>query len=255
MHMAHRGGAALFPENTLYAFTEVVKKYKVDVLEIDVWASKDGYPVILHDETVDRTTNGQGKIHQLTLAQIKKLDAAYHFTRDGKTYPLRGKGITIPTLEELFQALPQIRINIEIQQVKPPIEKTIYDLILKYHMTEKVLIAAKEENLRKRFAAINQSSIATSASVWQAVLFYLLNRVRLNPLYTPTTDAFQVPLRRNGLTVITPRFIEAAHRKNIFVHAWTINEKQAMRKLIEMGIDGIITDYPDRLDEVLAEMG
>lgn len=130
MNIAHRGGAGLSPENTIYAFSRAVNTFGADVIEMDVWSSRDGHLVVFHDRIVDRTTNGSGKITSMPLSEIKRLDAAFNFTTDGGlTYPMRGRGITVPTLREVFEALPGVRMNIEIQQVWPPVEKMVYDLI------------------------------------------------------------------------------------------------------------------------------
>lgn len=251
MIMAHRGGAGLFPENTLYAFSRAVGEYGADVLEMDIWASKDGHLVVHHDESVERTTGAPGKVHEMTLAEIKSLDAGYSFTTDGETHPMRGKGLTIPTLEEVFEAFPRVRMNLEIQQVYPPIEKKLYQMITGCGLAETVLVAAKCEEVRRRFAALNKAGIATSASITQAFRFLVCTRLGLENLYKPETDALQVPLRIYGIRVLGKRFIRAAHRCKIAVHPWIINDRKMMKRLIRMGVDGIITDYPDRLREVL----
>ena len=122
---AHRGGGGLYPENTLEAFKYSVSM-GVDVLELDVHSTSDGTLVVMHDSQVDRTTNGSGQVNQMTLVQLKKLDAGYGFTPDGgKTYPYRGRGITIPTLQEVFDALPDKTFNIEPKQAEPSITKPL----------------------------------------------------------------------------------------------------------------------------------
>ena len=255
MNMAHRGGAGLFPENTLYAFFGAVNEYGADVLEMDIWASKDGYLVVHHDETLDRTTGVKGKICDRTLAELKSLDAGFNFTTDGETFPMRGMGLTIPTLKEVFETLPGVRMNLEIQQIHPPIEKKLYGLILEYGRADTVLVAAKHDQARKRFASVNKASIATSASISQAFRFLLLTRLGFEFVCKPDTDAFQVPLRVKGLKVLSRRFIKAAHDNEIAVQPWIINDKKTMKRLIKMGVDGIITDYPNRLYEVLVGLG
>ena len=116
---AHRGGGGLYPENTLEAF-RYSAKIGVDVLELDVHSTSDGALVVMHDGSVDRTTDGSGKISEMTLEAVKKLDAGYKFSSDnGLSFPFRGKGITIPTLQEIFDALPEMTFNVEPKQAEP----------------------------------------------------------------------------------------------------------------------------------------
>lgn len=252
MNIAHRGGAGLSPENTIYAFSRAVNAFGADVIEMDVWSSRDGHLVVFHDRIVDRTTNGSGKITSMPLSEIKRLDAAFNFTTDGGlTYPMRGRGITVPTLREVFEALPGVRMNIEIQQVWPPVEKMVYDLIIEYGAVKLVMVAAKDDMVRKRFNAINKAGINTSASICQGIIFTMLSEIGLGCLYHPNVDAFQFPERINILRVITPKVIKAAHQQKKEVHAWIINDISEMKRLINMGVDGIITDYPDRLRTLL----
>jgi len=250
--MAHRGGAGLYPENTLLAFSRAARRHRADVLEMDVRATRDGHIVVVHDPTVDRTTGGTGKVSDFTLAELKKLDAGYNFTSDGgKTHPYRGRGLSIPALREVFDSLPDRRFNIEIQQVAPPVEEKIYGLILEKELQRKVLVAAKNDLVRRRFERLNEAGIDTSASILQVLGFVVC--LKFNLFYRPAVKALQVPEKFGALKVITPDFIRAAHDGGIIVHAWIINRKEDMRRLIAMGVDGIITDYPDRLREVLKE--
>jgi len=251
--MAHRGGAGLYPENTLLAFSCAARRRRADVLEMDVHATRDGHIVVIHDRTVDRTTDGRGRVSDFTLAELKKLDAGYNFTSDGgKTYPYRGRKLSIPTLQEVFTFLPDMRFNIEIQQVAPPIEEKLYGLVLENDMPRKVLVAAKNDQVRRRFERLNEAGIDTSASISQALGFVICRKFNL--FYRPVVEALQVPEKFGALKVITPDFIKDAHDGGIMVHAWIINRKEDMKRLIAMGVDGIITDYPDRLREVLKEL-
>ncbi len=252
LNIAHRGGAGLSPENTIYAFSRAVNNFGADVLEMDVWSSCDGHLVVFHDKTVARTTDGRGEITRMPLAEIKKLDAAFRFTSDGGvTYPLRGRGITIPTLREVFEVFSSIRMNIEIKQYEASVVRKLYHLIVEYGLDNSVLVAAKNNPARKKFASINKAGIATSASVCQGIIFTVLGEIGLSCLYDPGVDAYQLPPTIHGLRVITPKLVKAAHKQNKSIHAWTVNNVNEMKRLIEMGVDGIITDYPDRLSDYL----
>lgn len=243
---AHRGGAGLWPENTLYAYERAVAM-GVDALEIDIHSSADGALVIMHDDRVDRLTQGMGPIQQETLAELKELDAGYWWTKDqGQTYPYRGLGITIPTLEEVFAAFPGMRFNIDIKQDHPSIVEPFCALIEKYDKVDEVSVGSFHDlslaDFRRRLPRV-----ATAAGENEVRLFYVLNRLHLDAAFLPAADSFQIPEQTDGLRIITPYFIRRAHAHNMAVHVWTVDEVEDMRRLIEWGVDGIMTDYPDRL--------
>jgi glycerophosphoryl diester phosphodiesterase len=254
--IAHQGGDGLFPSNTLYAFEEAAK-LGVDVLELDIHSSKDGKLVVIHDDTVERTTNGTGKVSELTLAELKKLDAGYNWSpeRKGESFPYRNKGITIPTLEEVFAAFPDYRINIEIKQDSPSITQPLCDLIKKYNKQEQVLVVSFYDAATNDFRQ-KCPEIVTAGAPGEVRTFYIFHRLFLGSLYRSSADAFQVPEYqgeedKNSLLIVTKRFVEDAHRKNIAVHVWTVDETEDMQSMIDLGVDGIITDRPDRLLELL----
>jgi glycerophosphoryl diester phosphodiesterase len=248
--MAHRGGRSLGPESTLYTFQRAVE-LGVDVIEIDLHSTKDGHLVIIHDNTVNRTTNGSGPADGFTLKELQALDAAYRWSADsGRTYPLRGMGITIPTLAEAFTALPSTRMNIEIKESKPEVITPLCDLIRKFNQTNQVMIASFDTSQLKRLRS-QCPEVATSAGAREAFVFYGVQWAHLENIYSPPAQALQVPEQYGRTTVITPRFLKAAHARNLRVHVWTVNNPQRMQRLIKLGVDGIMTDYPEKLIEVL----
>ena len=245
--IAHRGGAGLWPENTLCAFQRAMAM-KVDVLETDIHSTADGALVLIHDPTVDRTTNGSGMVNQLSLKQLKSLDAGYRWSGDGgRSFPFRGQGITVPTLEEVFSACPEARFNIDIKQVRPSLAKRFCQAIRDFGMEARVMVASFSSRALREFRR-TCPYIATSASEGEARLFYLLTLLWPWAASAPTgCYALQVPLSRNGVRLMARRFLTSAHRRNLHVHAWTVNEAPEMEELIRLGVDGIVTDYPDRL--------
>jgi len=252
--MAHRGGGGLSPENTLYAF-ERAAEMGVDVIESEIHSTADNNLVVIHDETVDRTTNGTGPVNSLTLKELKEFDAGYNWTADGgQTFPFRGKGITIPTLEEVFTALPNIRINIDMKQINPSLAAPLCEMINSFDMVEKVMVASFNTRAINDFRRAC-SRVATSASRREVTLFFLMNLVFLGKAYRPACHALQIPEYNSGLHVLTKRFLQTARSLNLKVHVWTVNEVEDMRRLLELGVDGIITDYPDRLTSVVTDMG
>jgi glycerophosphoryl diester phosphodiesterase len=254
MVIAHRGGRSLGPESTLYTFRRAVD-LGVDVLEVDVQCTKDGHLVILHDETVNRTTNATGPVKNYTLAELKKLNAAYGWSPDnGRTYPLRNKAVKIPTLNEVFAAFPQTRMNIEIKDSQPKVISSLCSLIRDYRMSEKVLVASFDAGRLKTFRSVCPE-VATSAGASEAILFYLLQRMHLESIYSPDVQALQVPEKYGDAQVVTRRFLEAAHARNIRVQVWTANDVGSMERLLKLGVDGIMTDYPQRLLKILKTKG
>lgn len=244
--IAHRGGAGLWAENTMYAFQQA-QLLGVDIIEMDVRSTQDGVLVIIHDPTVERTTNGAGRVGDMTLAELKKLDAGYRWSPDGgNTFPLRQMDITVPTVQEVFKALPEMRFNIEPKQDSPAIVQPLCRIIREQAMTDKVMIASFSSAILDDFRRACPE-IATSASPGEVSTFLALYKTGLAHSYSPTMQALQVPEYAGGIHVLTEDFVKAAHERNLEVHAWTVNEEQDMRRLLGIGLDGIMTDYPDRL--------
>ena len=247
---AHRGGGGLYPENTLIAFEDSAK-LGVDFLELDVHATSDGTLVVMHDAEVERTTDGRGKISEIPLETLKKLDAGFQFTNDGgKTYPFRGQKITVPTLAEIFDALPQMKFNIEPKQATPSIVKPLCELLRVRKMTEKVIVGSFQQTTIDDFRR-ECPEAATSASPSEVLKFLALAKTGLGESYSPPMQALQIPERAAGVQLLTKKVVEAAHRRNLKIHVWTVNETTDMQRLIDLGVDGIMTDYPDRLLNLL----
>ena len=247
--IAHRGGKGLAPENTLAAFARSAE-LGVDVLEMDLRQSSDGALIVLHDRRVDRTTNGQGTADSLSLAQLKQLDAGYHFSPDGRTFPWRGQGVAIPTLDEVFTAFPNMRFLIEIKDDSDALVSDFCRTIRRFELSDRVIAASFRsrplESLRQTCP-----EVATSAPSSAGMSFVFLHWLRLDAAYHPTSQAFQFPTRLGKINLIDRRFIARAHAHNIQVHVWTINDPDAMQHYLDLGVDGLITDYPDRLLRIL----
>ena len=248
--IAHQGGDGVWPGESMLAFQNAVD-LGVDMLEMDLHITSDGVLVLMHDETVDRTTDGTGEIESMTLTEIKQLDAAYDWSPDdGATFPYRGQGIQVATLEEVFTAFPEMRMTIEIKKTNSSMAKPFCDLIRAYDMQEKVLVASFHDERLKEFRA-ECPEVATSSAKDETTVFVLMTKVFLGGFYSPAFYSLQVPEKSGGITVMTPAFVKAAHARNLAVEPWTINDAETMRKFIEWGVDGIITDRPDIMMEVL----
>ena len=255
--IAHQGGDGIWPGDTMFAYENAVK-IGADVLEMDAHITKDGQIVLMHDEKVDRTTDGTGLIENLTLDQLKQLDTAYQWSNDdGKTFPYRGQGIQVPTLDELFQKFPQMRYVIEIKLTQNPIDKPLCDLIRKRNMQDQVVIASFHDEAMQNFRA-TCPEVATSASRGEVTTFVILGKVFLSGLVLPQYQSIQPPYdpaESKNIPIMTQRFIREAHAKNIAVEPWTVNDPELMKQYIEWGVDGIMTDRPDLMMQVLKEMG
>jgi glycerophosphoryl diester phosphodiesterase len=248
--IAHRGGSGLAPENTLAAFRRALDWWRADLLEIDVQPTRDGDAVVIHDPTVDRTTDGSGAVSSFTVAELKRLDAGHRFTPDGgATYPFRGTGVRLSTLREVLVALPHARVNVEIKDARA--QQAVWDTVHELHAVHRVLIAAGDRNNRARFRDYGGP---VSAGAQDMYAFYGLFLARAERLWKPTVDAFQMPQSRGGRQVLSPRMVDALHARNVAVHVWTVDAVADMRRLIEWGVDGVITDRPDRLARVLHEL-
>ncbi len=242
--IAHRGGMGLWPENTLYAFRKSVE-LDVDILEMDIRSTADGTLVALHDPDADRTTNGMGPVLGMSLEELQGLDAGYRWTNDqGKTFPFRGQGVKVPTLEEVLEAFPRAKLSIEIKQFDPPIVEPLCQMLFRRAKT--TLVGSFDDGTIREFRKACPE-MATSAGKKEATWFYMLSWAYMSPIWAPTTQALQVPEYSDGRHIATARFVRTAQKRNMFVHIWTVNKEEDMQRMIKLGVNGIITDYPDRL--------
>ena len=250
--LAHRGSMALWPENTLYGF-ERAASTGANVMEIDVRQTADGEIVVIHDETVDRVADGTGRVADLTLDELKSLDFAYRFIKDGdEKSELRGKGLTIPTLKELFLAMPGSYFNIDIKADSEKLTRDLLNLIRTQGQIEKVVIGSFYTNIVELIKK-EAPEFATSASAREAWTMFLLNKVGLGRLHRPSGVAYQLPAAHLGMAVVTPSFVRTAHSLGQELHVWTIDEPAEMRRLLKMGVDGIVTNRSDLAVDVIKE--
>lgn len=250
--IAHQGGDGIRPGESLAAFQNAAS-LGVDVLEMDIHRSSDGQLVVMHDAKVDRTTDGTGAIKEMPLEQLKQLDAGYDWSPDnGQTFPYRGQGLKVLTLEEVFQAFPDYPMNIEIKQFDPPIHADLCALIRQYNRQTQVLIASFDDETLQAFRR-DCPEVATSLASGEVRPFVYLTLAYLGSFYRTPGNSVQVPLESSGITIVTPHFIRTAHGRGMMVEPWTIDDPAEMQRLVEMGVDGIITDYPDRLLKVLGK--
>lgn len=248
--IAHRGGAGLQPENTMAAFRDAAERWQADMFEFDVRATADGRCVIIHDPTVDRTTNDSGAVADMTYDELRELDAGYRFTPDGgQTFPFRDRGITIPLIEDVFEAFPGMRFTIEVKAGAA--QTPLFDAIERFACADRVIAAGMYNADRTLF---HRHSGALSASTEQMRAWMYRHLVGLGRWAGLRADVVQVPERAEGLRIVTPRFVRALHARGILVHVWTVNDERDMRRLLEWGVDGLVSDRPDILARVLHDV-
>ena len=244
----HRGSSAHYPENTLPSFRAAMKA-GVPYLELDVWATRDRHIVVHHDENTLRLCGENRRICDCTLAEVKELDAGYAFSPDGgKSFPFRGQGITIPSLDELFQACPDALFNIEIKQETTPIEPLVLASIRRAKKEDAVLMAAESDAVMQRLRPLC-GEIPTSFSRGELETFFTWLGGGCRQSYQPPAAALQIPETYGLKTLVSPPMLEAAHSLGLEVHVWTINSPADMERLLKMGVDGIMSDYPELLVE------
>lgn len=256
--IAHRGGAGIMPENTLEAMI-LSERLGVDILEMDIRLTKDRQIVVIHDETLNRTTSCNGLVAQITLAELSRckiksdlvtVDSA--FAKD--SFSPEHSFITIPTLETVLQRFPTRRMVIEIKGETPELVTEFCRLIRHANKTSQILVGSFRQSALDHFREICPE-VATSASPKEAALFVLLSKIRLAFLLSPAATALQIPRRfiaKKGsllpdFEIVTAALIRQAHAKNLAVQVWTVNDPTEMTELIGLGVDGIMTDFPDRL--------
>ena len=249
MLVAHRGGSRLAPENTLEAFTDAVVRWQADMLEMDVRLTRDGEVVVIHDETVDRTTDGTGPVFSHTLSELHGLDAGYRFTDPDGAASFRGKGVKVPRFEDVLLSFPHVRMNVEAKEAR--VAAALVDVIRRHGAEHRVLLAAEYEASR---ASVRGYPGPWGASRHHIFWFWALHRLPGGGPYTPGADILQVPEVWKGLRIVTPSFVRAAHARNLPVQVWTVDDEDDMRRLLSWGVDGIQTDRPDRLARVLMEV-
>lgn len=269
---AHRGGAKEGPSATIYAMRRALDA-GADALELDVHATADGHVVCCHDATVDATTNGTGAIADLSLGEVQALDAAYWFVPGGTdgvgerdrlpedAYPLRGMAsddptLRIPTLEEVLTTFPGTLLNLDIKQSSPvvaPYEDKVAEALSAFGRNADVIVTSFNDTSLQTFSVL-APDIPTAAGTMAAAAFW--RAVQSGEPPTPTGHvALQVPTEVSGLTVVDRRFVDSAHQADLAVHVWTIDDPAEMRRLVELGVDGIMSDRPSLLVGILAELG
>ncbi|WP_160152600.1 glycerophosphodiester phosphodiesterase [Microbulbifer sp. ALW1] len=243
------GGRGLFPGNTLLYLREMVA-LGVDAVEMDLHLTADSHLVMLHDGTLERTTDGKGMVASKTLAELKSLNAAYHWSPDGERYPYRENPQPLATIDEVLAEFPHTPLIIELKDSDHRAAEVLARVIQRAGCETRVIVSSFHRGVIRRFRNLCPQ-VATGATLPEALLFFaaqcLFAERRLRSAY----QTMQLPCRYYGLPVFTRRFVQAARRCGLHLAVWTVNDLESMKKYINQGLDGIVTDRPDRLLSIL----
>jgi len=252
--LGHRGAAGEMPENTLLSFATGLE-LGAQILESDVHVTRDGIPVLAHDADVDRVTEGTGAIASLDLADLQRLDAGYRFSPDeGKSFPYRGRGLVIPTLEQTFNAQSSARFNLELKTGAHDLPTRVLTLCREHAREHRTLVTSGSDevmtDLRSAIAR-DGSQVAIGASTADILAF--VRSALAGDAPKSDSMALQIPVEFAGRPLITHELIRHAHAHGAQIHAWTINEPAEIERLLDLGVDGIVTDHPGRMASLVAE--
>ena len=219
-------------------------------LELDVHATRDGRIVVLHDATLDRTTDVIGAVKDQDWASVMTADAGARFVDASGVATYVGRGVRIPLLEDVLAEFPAIPLNVEVKQARPEIVADVVALVDRFRAADRVLLAAESQAIMDDIRRAYRGPTGSSAD--EVLEFYRRSIEDDMTGYRPPGMALQVPPSHDGVEVVTEKFVADAHRAGVEVHVWTINEAAEMRRLLGLGVDGIMSDFPALAAEVLA---
>jgi len=265
---AHRGGGGIEPEATIRTIQSTMAAYPDQVIEFDVHRTKDDQIVVIHDDSVDRTTNGAGRVAALTVAELKMLDAGYcatpnkgngtaesgecHGATDAAAFPFRGAGYQIPTLAEVLDVIPRDRF-ISIELKTDDLEQRVAQILRDQGRLEHTVVGSEHDDAAlKLLRALPMLPHFMPEAA--ATCFAFAAKIGNDYVACPNYEVFAAPTSAKGLSLDTTGMINAAHARGMAVVYWTINEEAEMDHIFRIGADGIFTDYPDRAARVLARL-
>ena len=255
--IAHRGGNGQWPGETMAAYKGALG-LGVDVLEMDVYLTKDGQLVLMHDKNVDGTTDGEGLVGEFTLDDIQKLNAGYRWSADGKTFPYQlaldqlpsdlQKDLRVPSLKEIFEAFPQMRMIVEMKAAFSSPAAALCRMLREHQMTERVLVASFDGHYMTEFRDLCPE-VATSTSLSAADVTELLLGVQWFDKQPADPSVLEAPHK-----LISEHLVHLVRKRGLRLHAWTVNDSAEMERMKSLDVDGIITDYPGPLLALLGRM-
>lgn len=226
---AHRGGAKLGPENTVPGFDRGLAA-GADGLELDVRLSKDRQVVVIHDSTVDRTTDGRGRVGQFTASELSRMDVL-------------GSGSGVPRLGDVLERYRDVALIVEMKESRPELAHAVVGLVLETRALDRVVLGSFH-SIAVRAARRCEPRMATGSSIGETRLALYASYAGIAPIWA-SYRAFQIPERTRGTRVVSKRFIRLAHQAGLVVQVWTVDDPSDMRRLLSWGVDALITDRPD----------
>lgn len=257
--IAHGGAKKLFPGNSMIAFDGAVKM-GVDVLEMDIRLTKDYLLITHHDSTIDRTSNGQGPVKKYTYEELTAFNFGYNFEDLCGRFPYRNEKVRVTLLEDVMKKYNGYPMIIEIKDKGVDGKKTaeiLKNTIYLCHMENRIIVSSFNDSVLQYFRKITFGKVMTAsarAETIQYLISHLLHTSQMHSFQMPY-KVMQLPSRIVGMDLAKNALVRELHKRHIAVQYWTINEKEEMKKLLELGADGLITDRPDLMQEVLREMG
>jgi len=250
--IAHRGGDGEWPGETIGAY-EHARSLGVDVIEMDVYLTGDDQLVLMHDQSVKKTTDGTGPVESYTCAEIQKLNAGYRWSRDGEfpyqrplaeLSPELQRALRVPKLSEVLEEFGDMRMVIEMKPAFASPAAKLWDMLQQYEMTEKVLVASFSDNFIDEFRDLSDGRVATSVSIEEFGQFVLgFAGFENHPVRPCVIDAPH--------WLLTEHLVNKIKNHGYLVHAWTVNDAEDMARMRDLEVDGIITDYPTTLLDIL----
>jgi glycerophosphoryl diester phosphodiesterase len=242
----HRGASGQAPENTEIAFDRAWAS-GVPYLEMDCHATRDGEVVILHDANLDRTTDGNGPVAAISFSELQRLDAGFRFTPDGgRTFPYRGRGIRVPLLTEVLDRFPSARINLEIKADDPDVADAVVRIVRSAGAERRMLLASERAPVLETVRKLDPGTAIGSSRDDVIAFFQALAEGSLDR-HQPRGQALQIPPTFMDQELVTPESVQGAHDLGLRIHVWTINDSDEMARLLDRGVDGIMSDHPEEL--------
>tara|TARA_B100000315_G_C14595477_1_gene598839 strand:- start:4888 stop:5667 length:780 start_codon:yes stop_codon:yes gene_type:complete len=243
LNIAHRGGMGLYPENTLQAFHASLTKHQVDILEMDIQITRDGKAVVFHDSKLDRTTNGKGRVCDHSYQEISQLDAGYRFTDKPDIYQFRGKGITVPLLEDVLEQFPTTYLNLELKDRSVDLIYEVRRVINKFDAKDHIIVGSEKfvQNRKIHRIITDCCHYFSQVDIYCFILWWFTG---LSDYYWEKFNVVEIPLKRHGI-VVYPLLQKAAEEMNLPLFVWGANDTQSIERLKADKVDGIITDHPD----------
>lgn len=251
LHIAHRGGAKLAPENTMTAFRQAVERWHTDMLEIDVHLTRDGEVVVFHDDTLDRCTDASGPVLEKSWRELAEVDAGYGFTPDGgETFPFRGGGVRIPRLVEVLRAFPDLRLNVELKADLPDLVGAFAELVRAEGALDRLCVGSEHDET----AAQLHDALPDACHFFPrdaGTLWVMSAKAGAELPDDPRWQVLDMPWELGGVRLVTRELLEQTRAAGIWVNVWTVDDPDEMRRLAALGVGGVMTDRPDLLRTIL----